>query len=71
MSGREAKTEIFIGLNEYILQLSCNKDTSICTFCEWKNKIISAIDDKINNLKTKIIPRKVKYDVANVMLQQI
>ena len=30
-----------------------------CEFCEWKSKTIPAIDDKIDNLKAKVIPRKV------------
>ena len=44
---------------QYIKQLSSNEGTSIWNFYWWKNKIISATDGKINNLKTRIIPRKV------------
>ena len=40
-------------------QLSSDKDISIYNFRLWKNKIILAIDDKINNFKTKIFIRKV------------
>lgn len=46
-------------MHEYIGQLSSNKGISICNFREWKNKITSAVDDKISSLKTNIIPRKV------------
>ena len=53
------KTQIVICLNEYIVLFSSNKCISIFNFREWKNKIISAIEDKNNPLKTKIILRKV------------
>ena len=43
---QEAKIQIFIGLYEYIGELSSNKGISSCNFCEWKNWLISAIDDK-------------------------
>ena len=56
---QEAKREIVIGPYKYVKQLSSSKDISICNFHKWKNKIISAINDKTNNLQIKIIPRKV------------
>ena len=53
-----SQTQVFTDLNEYIAQLS-NKGINICNFREWRNGIFLVIDDKINNFKTKIIPRKV------------
>ena len=51
ISWQKAKTQTFIGLSEYIGQLSSNKGIRIGNFREWKNKLISAIDHEIKNLK--------------------
>ena len=66
ISWQEARTQIDIGRNEYIGELSSNKGINACNFREWKNKIISSVnDDKTNNLKIEIIPRKVKSALNN------
>lgn len=57
-----------IGLNEHIKHFLRIKAIVFMSFVNWKN--ISGIDDKVSNLKTKIIPRKVNstFGIYDVMV---
>ena len=57
-----------IGLNEYIKNLLRIKALVFTSFVNGKK--ISGIDDKVSNLKTKIIPRKINsaFGICDAMV---
>ena len=55
----KAKSEIGLGLEQYILDLSLKKGIDKNVFSGWKQYIINLVENKIQTLKNRIKPNKV------------
>ena len=55
-----AKTEISLGLDQYITELALKRGIGKSVLSGWKQYILNIVETKINTLKDRIKPNEIK-----------